>query len=200
MPARTEKDLAEPARNLWFKAVSAVELRNFAYAISLLQSLLKQEPEFLMGRRLLRRAEISNQKTQKRSFLKLPGSLIRLIKAERQLKTDPKGAVEMIEKILEREPLNHQANLLLKQAALAAGWPEVAVFALQTLVEANPHDTRILHELGRLYHELGNSHKEIEIYAKIAEIDSHDAEANRLCQEASARAAMKSGGWMRRVE
>jgi len=197
MPVRTEKDLAEPARNLWFKAISAVELRNFGYAISLLRSLLRQEPEFLMGRRLLRRAEISNQKTQKRRFLTFPISLVQLFKAERELKKDPKIAVEMVERILERDPFNHQANLLLKQAALAAGWPEVAAYALQTLLEANPRDTKILHELGRLYHEQGDSQKEVETYEKIVEIDPHDAEAKRLCQEASAHASMKSGGWMR---
>ena len=86
----------------------------------------------------------------------------------------------MIEKVLEDEPCNRQANLVLKQAALAAGWPEIGVFALQTLLDEKPGDTRILHELGRLYHELGDSEKEAEIYHRITEIDPLDAEADRL--------------------
>ena len=93
------------------------------------------------------------------------------MKAQRELKNDPKRAVEMIEKILEDEPYNRQANLVLKQAAVAAGWPEIGVFALQTLLEEKPRDTKILHELGRLYHELGDSEKEVEIYHTITEID-----------------------------
>ena len=55
-----------------------------------------------------------------------------IMKAQRELKKDPKRAVEMIEKVLEDEPYNRQANLILKQAAVAAGWPEIGVFALQS--------------------------------------------------------------------
>ncbi len=90
------------------------------------------------------------------------------MKAQRELKKDPKRAVEMVEKILEDEPYNRQANLLLKEAAVAAGWPEIGVLALQTLLEEKPRDTKILHELGRLYHTLGESEKEVEIYNRIA--------------------------------
>ena len=79
------------------------------------------------------------------------------MKAQRELKKDPKRAVEMVEKVLEEEPYHRQANLLLKEAAVAAGWPEVGVFALRTLLEDNPSDVKILHELGRLYHEMGQS-------------------------------------------
>ena len=117
------------------------------------------------------------------------------MKAQRELKKDPKRAVEMIEKVLEDEPYNRQANLVLKQAALAAGWPEIGVFALQTLLEEKARDTKILHELGRLYHELGESEKEVEVYHRITEIDPLDAEAARLGKDASARASMKTGGW-----
>ena len=35
MAVKTEKELNETQRNLWLKAVSAVELRNLGYAISL---------------------------------------------------------------------------------------------------------------------------------------------------------------------
>jgi predicted Zn-dependent protease len=155
MPVKTEKELGEPLRNLWLKAVAAIELRNFGYAISLLQGILKQEPEFLTGRRLLRRAEVTKHGTEKRAFFNVSTSAIAIMKAQRELKKDPRRAVEMIEKILEEEPYNRQANLVLKQAALAAGWPEIAVFALQTLLEEKARDTKILHELCRLYHELG---------------------------------------------
>src|SRR6266446_4375162 len=135
MPVKSEKELGEQLRSNWLKAVSAIELRNFGYAISLLQGILKQEPEFLTGRQLLRRAEVIKNKTQKRAFFHIPTSAIWIMKAQRKLKKDPRRAIEMIEEILEREPYHHQANLVLKQAARAAGWPEIAVFALQTLLE-----------------------------------------------------------------
>jgi cytochrome c-type biogenesis protein CcmH/NrfG len=62
MPVKSEKELSEQLRSHWLKAVAAIELRNFGYAISLLQGILKQEPEFLTGRQLLRRAEVTKQK------------------------------------------------------------------------------------------------------------------------------------------
>ena len=81
------------------------------------------------------------------------------MKAQREIKKDPKSAVEMIEKVLEEEPYNRQANLVLKEAAVAAGWPEIGVFALRTLLEENPTDVKLLNELGRLYHDDGTERR-----------------------------------------
>jgi tetratricopeptide (TPR) repeat protein len=195
MPVKSEKELGGAQRALWPKAVAAIELRNFGYAISLLQEILKQEPEFLQGRQLLRRTAITRQKAATKSFFKISTSVLTVLKARRQLRKDPKGAIEMLEKVLEEEPSNRQANLILKEAAVAAGWPEIGVFALQTVLEERPRDTKVLHELGRLYHELGESDKEAEIYNRIAEIDPTDAEAVRLGRDAAAQSSMKTGGW-----
>ena len=195
MPIKTEKELNELQRSHWLKAVAAIELRNFGYAISLLQGILKQEPEFLTGRQLLRRAEVTKSKAAKKSFFNISIAPIAVMKAQREVKKDPKHALEMIEKVLEEEPYNRQANLALKEAAVAGGWPETGVFALQTLLEESPRDVKVLHELGRLYHEMGESDKEVEIYTRISEIEPLDAEAIRLGKDASARASMKTGGW-----
>jgi tetratricopeptide (TPR) repeat protein len=195
MALKTEKELSEQLRGHWLKAVAAIELRNFGYAISLLQGILKQEPEFLTGRQLLRRAEVTKQKAEKKAMFNISTSALSIMKAQRELKKDPKRAVELIEKVLEDEPYNRQANLILKQAAVAAGWPEIGVFALRTVLEEKPRDTKTLHELARLHHELGQSEQEVEVYNKIVAIDPLDAEAVRLSKDSSARASMKTGGW-----
>src|SRR5256885_3141887 len=195
MPVKTEKELGEQLRSHWLKAVAAIELRNFDYAISLLQGILRQEPEFLTGRQLLRRAEVTKQKAAKKALFNVSTAALPVMKAQRELKKDPKRAVEMIEKVLEDEPYNRQANLILKQAAVAAGWPEIGVFALQTVLEEKPGDTKILHELGRLFQELGESDQAVEVYNKLSEIDPTDAEALRLGKDAAARGSMKTGGW-----
>src|SRR2546427_11758046 len=156
MAVRTEKELNEMQRSHWLKAVAAIELRNFGYAISLLQGILKQEPEFLTGRQLLRRAEVTKGKSAKKSFFNISTAPIGVMKAQREMKTDPKRAVEMLEDVLEMEPYNRQANLLLKEAAVAAGWPEIGGFALRSLLEEHPRDVKVLHELGGLYHQLGD--------------------------------------------
>jgi tetratricopeptide (TPR) repeat protein len=195
MAIKTEKELSETQRNHWLKAVAAIELRNFGYAISLLQDVLRQEPEFLTGRQLLRRTEVTRRKTDKKSFFKVSAAPIVLMKAQREIKRNPKRAVEIIEKVLEEEPYHRQANFLLKTAAVSAGWPEIGVFALRTLVEANPRDVKVLHELGRLHHDLDQSEREVEIYNRITEINPLDAEALRLGKNAAARASMTTGGW-----
>ena len=195
MAVKTEKELSEALRALWLKAVAAIELRNFSYAISLLQEILKQEPEFLTGRQLLRRAEVTKSKLARKSFFSISTALIAIMKAQREIKKDPKRAIEMLEKVLEGEPYNRQANLLLKEAALEAGWSEIAVFSLRTLLEENPRDAKILKELGRLYHELGDHENEVEIYNQLSAIDPLDAQVLRLGKDASARASMKRGGW-----
>jgi tetratricopeptide (TPR) repeat protein len=195
MPVKTEKDLSDQLRGYWLKAVTAVELRNFGYAISLLQQLLRQEPEFLTGRQMLRRSEATKNNTAKKRFFNISTASISAIKAQREMKKDPKGAIEMIEKILEEEPYHQQANLLLKEAAVAAGYPEIGIFALQTLLEKKPKDLKVLHQLGRLYHQLEESEKEVEIYNRIAEIDPTDLDAIKLGKDASARSSMKRGGW-----
>src|SRR5499427_3538056 len=195
MAVKTEKELSESLRACWLKAVSAIEVRNFGYAISLLQEILKQEPEFLTGRQLLRRTEVTKSKSAKKSFFNISTAPIGAIKAQREIKKDPKRAVEMLEEVLEGEPYNRQANLLLKEAALAAGWSEIAVFALRTLLEENPRDVKVLNELGRLYHGLGDHENEVEVYNQITAINPLDAQALRLGKDASARASMKRGGW-----
>jgi tetratricopeptide (TPR) repeat protein len=197
MPVKTEKELNERLRSQWLKAVAAIELRNFEYAISLLQGVLKQEPEFLTGRQLLRRAEVTKQKGAKKALFNVSTAALSIMKAQHELKKDPKRAVEMVEKVLEEEPYNRQANLVLKEAAVAAGWPEIGVFALQTILEERPRDTKTLHELGRLCQELGQSEQAVGVYDKLSQIDPTDAEALRLGKDAAARASMTTGGWTR---
>ena len=195
MAVKSEKELDDRLRAHWLKAVAAIELRNYGYAISLLQEILIKEPEFLTGRQLLRRTEVSKSKAGRKSRFNLSTAPIALMKAQREMKKDPARAVELVEKVLEDEPYNRQANLTLKEAAVAAGWPDIGIFALRTILEDNPRDVKILHELGRLHHELGQNEKEVEIYSRISEIDPLDAEALRLGKDASARASMASGGW-----
>ncbi len=94
-----------------------------------------------------------------------------------------------------RSLTNRQANLVLKDAAVAAGWLEIGVFALRTLLEENPRDVKVLHELGRLYRHLGDHDQEVEIYNQITAINPLDAQALRLGKDASAHGSIKRGGW-----
>ena len=192
MAVKTEKDLSENARSLWLKALSAVELRNHGYAVSLLQAVLKETPGFLEGRKLLRRAEIASTKGKK-SFLS--GLSTASMKGASLVKKDPVAALEAAEKMLESDPYSSPGNHLLRDAAIAAGFPEIAQFALETLVEGNPQDTKILHELGAFFYEHGMSNEAVDVYTRISEINPADLIAIKRGKDASAQASMKEGGW-----
>src|SRR4030095_2169209 len=195
MAVKTEKELSEPLRALWLKAVAAIELRNLDYAISLLQEILKQAPEFLTGRELLRRTEVTRKRSGKKGFFNISTAPITAMKAQREIKKDPTRAMEILEKVFENEPYNRQANLVLKDAALAADCQEIAVFALRTVLEENPRDMKVLHDLARLHGQMGDHELEVETYNRITAIDPLDAEARRLGKDASAHSTMKRGGW-----
>src|SRR4029453_9582119 len=110
MAIKAEKELSETQRSHWLKAVAGIELRNFGYAISLLQGILKQEPQFLTGRQLLRRAEVTKSKSTKKSFFNISTAPLAVMKAQREIKKDPKHAIEMLERVLEEEPYNPKEN------------------------------------------------------------------------------------------
>ncbi len=195
MAAITEKDLSPNAKSMWLKATSAIETRNFGYAISLIQAVLKESPAFLDGRKWLRRAELQSVKSNK-GFLKgISGSSISAMKLGGSVKKDPLAAIVAAEEILEKDPQNVQANSLLRDAAMAAEMPETAGFALETMRDAAPKDTKIMHELAKHYVAMGDPERAIEVYNAITAINPADIEANRGGKDAAARSSMSKGGW-----
>ena len=194
MAIKTEKELSENARSLWLKALTAVELRNFGYACSLLQAVLKETPEFLDGRKILRRSQIAATKGKKAGLF--GGFSASVLKASQLLKKgDALGAIDIAEKALESDPYNSQANHLLKEAALILGHHETAIFALQTIADGDPKDTKVLHELGELHFGHGENDKAVAVYNKILEITPSDLIANKRSKDAAAASSMKAGGW-----
>jgi tetratricopeptide (TPR) repeat protein len=188
-----EKDLTEAQRALFQKARHANEIRNHGYAIQLMQSVLKQAPGFLEGRKLLRLAGLGAREGKKTGF-SLAGTTLGMT-AGSTLKKDPLAAIELAEKTLATDPQSPQGNQLLWEAANRAGLPETAAFALETLVGANPKDTKLLHQLGGQYITMGENDKAVAVYNRIVQINPADLEANKKAKDASASATMKSGRW-----
>jgi tetratricopeptide (TPR) repeat protein len=192
MAIKSEKELSENARGLWLKAVAAVELHNYGYAISLLQAVLKETPEFLEGRKVLRSAEIAATKGKKSFFSGFSGVSL---KGSGLVKKDPLAAMEAAEKSLESDPYGAAGNNLLKDAANAAGMPEIAAFALETLAAGNPKDTKVLHQLGEHYFSQGDGEKAVEVFNRIVEINPSDLIAIKRGKDAAAVSTIKTGGW-----
>ena len=195
MAVITEKELPPNSKSLWLKATSALETRNYGYAISLIQAILKDSPEFLPGRQWLRRAEIASTKAGKGFMKGLSGSSIQVMKAQGLVKKDPKAAIIAAEEILEKEPLSVAALGLLRDAANAAQMPETAGFALETMRDAEPKNVKILHELARHYVAVAEPEKAIDVYNAITAINPADIEATKRGKDAAAQASMVSGKW-----
>lgn len=192
MPITTEKELSDNSRALWLKATHALELKNYGYAISLIQAILKESPSFLEGRKQLRRVEIIAS-AGKKSFLS--GFSTVSLKGAGLIKKDPLAAMELAEKSLESVPTDAQLNNLLKEAAKAAGFPEIAAFALETIVQGNPKDTKTMHELAELLLTMGKADEAVNVYTRIVETDPTDLKALKSSKDASAIGSMKKGGW-----
>jgi tetratricopeptide (TPR) repeat protein len=195
MPVKTEKDLPEFHRANWLKSMSAMQLKNYGYAIQLLQTILKSHPEFLAARQLLRKSAIAKTAGKKSLLSGLSVASFSSIKIQSQLKKDPLSALDAIEKSLETDPQNPQLNQLLKDAALAANLPDIAAFALETIVEASPKDTKALHELGQHYLKNSAPEKAVTIFQRLLDISPNDLAAIKGSKDAAASSSMKSGGW-----
>jgi tetratricopeptide (TPR) repeat protein len=197
MAVKSEKDLPESQRATWLKAMSAMELRNYAYAIQLLQGVLRAHPDFLLGRQLARKAAVAKSAGKRSVLGSLSSASFSVMRIQSQVKKDPLSTLDAIEKMLESEPYSPQANTLLKEAALAAKMPETAIFALETIVAGSPKDTKTMHELARLYMENERPSKAGDVYGKILEINPNDLAAVKGGKDAAAAASMQRGGWGR---
>lgn len=193
MPLTTEQQLSPNAKALFLKAKQANDISNYGYVIQLMQSVLKEAPGFLEGRKLVRAAAVAQNKGKKSGF-SLAGTTLG-ITASSTLKKDPLAAIELAEKTLATDPFNPQANQLLYDAAHKAGLPEVAAFALETLVGSNPKDTKLMHQLAGHYLSMGDNDKAVAVYSRIAQINPTDLDAIKKSKDASAQATIKGGGW-----
>jgi len=193
----TENDLPGEQRKLYLRAMGALEMHNYGYAITMLQSLLKDQPGFLDGRRMLRAAGVRKSKTEekKKGGLQLSGGGFSLMKVRGKIKKDPLDAILDIEKRLETEPYAIDANDALFEAANAAGLPLTAGFALETIREGHPENTKSLHKLGEHLLAQGQVEKAASVFAEIVKRDPSDGEASKKARDCSARASMTKGGW-----
>lgn len=195
MAVKTEKDLPDNLRATWLKAMSAMQLKNYGYTVQLLQSVLKEVPEFLTARQLARKAAIAKNANKKSLMGGLSSASFSTMKVQGLLKKDPVAALDAVEKLLEADPYSPAVNQLLREAAMAAKMPEIAAFALETIIEGNPKDVKTMHELAKHYMAHERPELAVEVFGKILEISPNDLAAVKGGKDASARASMQRGGW-----
>ncbi len=188
----TEADLAQGYRNTYQKAVAAVKMKNEAFAVELLLSILKDVPGFLNGRKMLRSAEQSVNAGKKRF---MDTTSMKLGKPKATLKKDPAAAIVEIEEILKEDPLSVAANRLLFEACNAASMPLTAAFALETALLGKPDDIKLGHQLAEYFMAQDDPKNAIRIFEQILKYDAADGEARRGLTNGNARLSMKGAKW-----
>lgn len=195
----TLEQVPRKIRDLYEKAVAALERGNAGYAMDMFKQVIALEPRFLLARKNLRVAQVKqalaakpNAMTHQMSSLK---GTFTLMGAQGKLKKDPKAALEGAEKLLALDPLNHSFLKFFADAAEAGGLPEVAV---QTLEIARPYyakDVKFLRLLARLYIQANQPAGAKDCYAAVAELLPNDQLAIKNLKDAAALDTMKAGGW-----
>lgn len=189
-----QTQLAPNLNKLYLKAESAMEVRNWSYAISLLQAVLAKEPGFLEGRKRLRLAAVKENEGKR--GLKMGGESLKVMKLQTQVKKDPIKVIEALEKeVLATDPYNAPGNELLYEAASAAGLQSTAGFALQTVIDGDPENVKFYHKLGDFYASRDIYDKAAEIYGKIVDKNRSDLEAVKKYKDATARGSIASQKW-----
>ncbi len=193
----TEAELPQQQKNLWLKGVSAFQLKNFDYAVNLVLPVVKECPEFLEGRRLLRRAEAERIKGQKKGLF---GGGISLggLKFSTSKKEPWEAIAELEDNVFQKDPYNPSGNQQLYDYAMRLAQNDLAAFALETIREGHPGNTRNMHALAQHYMAYEQPEKASDVYRAIVKVDSTDMDAIKGEKDAAAKTSMLrqwSGGF-----
>ncbi len=188
----SDADLPQNLRTLVQRADQAIQVQNFGYAVQLLLPVVKAEPNFLDGRVKLRKAAGANKKNAGKKLFNLGGGFM---KVQSKVKKEPAAAIPELEDLLVDDPYSAQGNNLLFEAADALGMTETAAFALETIRDGNPNDTKVMHRLAHFYMEHGEPEKAGRTYESILKVDPTDGEARKGVTNANARASIVRQGW-----
>ena len=175
----------------------AEQSKNYDYAISLWQAVLKDEPLFLDGRRRLRAVEIQKYEALSGFNKQMIGMKIgsSAMKLSGVAKKEPAEQFLVAEEVLAMDPYHLKANMTVAEAGGALGYPEFKTFAYETLARGNPKNKAILNTLAEAYMQAKDAVKAEKTYERILEIDPRDGDALSGLKNASAAHASRSGGW-----
>jgi len=197
MPEITEKDLPANIKPLWLKALTAVQSSNLEYAVTLLQGVLKDCPEFLEARKVLRKCELqlASGGKKKSTLFGIQTGGMGSMKLTGAAKKDPRGTLVLIEKELEKDPLNESVNDLLFDVCVKLEMFQTAAFALETIREGKPENAKLLHKLAKFYLDRDQPQLASEVYNDIIKHHPTDGTAIKGSKDASARASMQKQKW-----
>ena len=208
MKPTTEKskssDLTSAQFQIWTKAQREMKAGDYRNVLFLTRCLLRSASEFLPARKLAREAarECSHSRSS-RWFEKIQRGLA-LKKAQRFLKQQKfTSSLVVLEQIFEDAPNDMKANRMLVEVALQKQPPsyDLALFALETLVETHPLNLSLQLDLAALAllpdksGEPWNPARAIDAYHQVLLQDPHHLAARHGLNNALALHSLKNGSW-----
>lgn len=196
--------LTQAQLSIFNRAKQVSQAAQVDYAISLLEPLVKEQPELLEARKLLRANEIRRIKGEKNesSIMNASGGMAKLAKiqplalrAATVLKKNPLEAMSLAEDMLKIDPYSAQGNQVLADAAEILGYKDIRVFAFEIMAEAKPNDLVSVRNLGYAYLTAGNTKQAMEAFQAALRISPNDGDTIRGMKDSSASNAQATGGW-----
>ena len=205
MPEETPKTAApvqipQNIRNVYSKAITALERKNIDVAIELFLKCVEAVPQYDAARRNLRMAEIAKFRRQHPKGPGLSHAIASLSGFGTKLKmkslvSKGKGleAIRVGEQLMRIDPLHAGFAREYASAALAAGLPEAGIMTLELIREQEPRNVDILETLGVLYKNLKRFKEARDCLASALLLKPSDGELAHTLKDVEALMTLNSG-------
>ncbi len=173
-----------------------MQKNNLDYAIQLFMQVLRAEPGCFDTRQALRATQ--HRRMGSRSgglFRKFLGSTNAMTKGRLALRSNPAEALAVAEEILNDDPTNANAHLLLADAALELGLPRTAILSLEVAFKANPSDRRLAERLADSCAQVGQLPRAEKLYQDLLLGDPNDPSLNEKLKNILASRTLSEGGY-----
>ncbi|HET7537780.1 MAG TPA: tetratricopeptide repeat protein [Candidatus Didemnitutus sp.] len=171
---------------------------NFDVTVELCSAVLREVPACLPVRKLHRAALVRRTRAPQTIMGTALDAITRapfMFSGAAQKEREPLQLMRRAEELLETDPHDPAALLMVAEAATALGWKETAVFAYEAVRERAPGDEDNLILLGRALIAAGRPVEAVKVAEQAVRLEPTSAPALNLLKDSSAAAAMLEGNW-----
>ncbi|MSU33671.1 MAG: hypothetical protein EXS36_00875 [Pedosphaera sp.] len=195
MSEKTVNQISMALRDMYDKGIAAIQKNNLDYAVTLLSTVLRQEPSFFEGRQALRAAQFKRSGGKTSFFRKFVGAASALTKGQLALRNNPQEALIVAEDVLNDDPGNKDAHELLADAALVMQMPKTAVLSLEVAFRANQSDRKLAEKLGDTLYALKQNDRAEKIFRDLVSLHPRDPGLNEKLKNVLAARTLSEGGY-----
>jgi len=198
MPEVLVSSLSFPLQKQAESARAAYDRGKAEQAADLCARILEEQPACLGVRKLERAAQLKVAAMRQGGLSKLVRAVSTapfLLGGSLKLKDEPRAAFASAERLLRRDPHHIAALGLLGQAAMALGWPETAVFALEAASDLEHDRPDLWVSLSGAYLAAGRAKDAVHAADEALRLQPANADALALQRTASVAVTMAQGKW-----